>query len=89
MADEIQSPRLSLVDKGKLIGFHQAGLSVRHIGRILDRSYQTVNLWIRRYETEGVQGLVVRSRSGRPRLTTIEEDMAIIAASRLTRLSRF
>ena len=81
MADEIQTPRLTLVEKVKLIGFFEAGMSQRRIGRILNRSCQTVNLWIQRYQTEGVQGLVVRFRSGRPRLTTFEQDMDIVVAS--------
>lgn len=48
-----------------------------------------MNLWIRRNQTEGAQGLVMRSRSGRPSLTTIEQDMAIIVASRVTWICRF
>lgn len=78
---ELQTSRLSLVEKGRLIGFYEAGKSQRNIARILNRSCQTVNLWIQRYQREGVQGLVTRSRSGRPRLTTFEEDMDIITAS--------
>ena len=64
-----------------MIGFSEAGMSQRRIGRILNRSCHTVNLWIQRYQTEGVQGLVVRFRSGRPRLTTFEQDMDIVVAS--------
>lgn len=47
-----------------------------------------MNLSIRRYQTEGEQALVMRSRSGRPRLTTIEQDMAIIVARRVTWICR-
>ena len=67
-----------------MIGFHQAGYSQRRIGRILNRSCQTVKLCIHRYKNKGVQGLVMRYRSGLQRLTTIEEDMAIILASKKT-----
>jgi dihydrodipicolinate synthase/N-acetylneuraminate lyase len=43
-----------------------------------------VKLCIHRYQNKGVQGLVMRSSSGLQRLTTIEEDMAIIVASKKT-----
>ncbi len=61
----------------------------KDIGRILNRSCQTVNFWIHRYQNEGFRGLVMPPRSGRPRLTTIEQDMAIIAASKKTWLFVF
>jgi transposase len=78
--EEIQSSRLSLVEKGRLIGLFQAGQSQRQIARRLNRSVQTVNLWIQRFQNEGAQGLTMRARSGRPRLTTLDQDMAIITA---------
>lgn len=58
-------------------------MSQRQIARRLNRCFQTVNLWIQRFQTEGVQGLAMRARSGRPRETTLDEDMAIITACKL------
>jgi len=77
---ELQTSRLSPVEKGRLIGYFENGMSQRHIARRLNRSIQTVNLWIQRFQNVGVQGLSTRARSGRPRVTTVEEDMAIITA---------
>ena len=79
---EIQTSRLSPVEKGRFIGYFESGMSQRQIARTLNRSFQTVNLWIQRFQNEGVQGLTTRSRSGRPRVTTVDEDMAIITASK-------
>ena len=79
---EIQTSRLSPVEKGRLIGYFESGMSQRQIARTLNRSFQTVNLWIQRFQNEGVQGLTMRARSGRPRVTTVDEDMAIITASK-------
>jgi transposase len=79
---EVQTSRLSLVEKGRLIGYFESGLSQRQIARRLNRSFQTVNLWIQRFQNEGVQGLTTRARPGKPRLTTLEEDMDIITASK-------
>ena len=79
---EIQTSRLSPVEKGRLIGYFESGMSQRQIARTLNRSFQTVNLWIQRLQNEGVQGLTTRARSGRPRVTTVDEDMAIITASK-------
>ncbi len=42
---EIQTSRLSPVEKGRLIGYFESGMSQRQIARTLNRSFQTVNLW--------------------------------------------
>lgn len=80
--EDVHTPRLSLIEKGRLIGLFQAGLSQGVIANRLNRSKQTVNLWISRFRNEGTAGLVTRARSGRPRETTFEQDMDIITASK-------
>jgi transposase len=64
-----------------------SSLSQRQIERRIYRSFQTVNLWIQRFQNEGIQGLTTRARSGRPRVTPVDEYMAIITASKLKLLS--
>lgn len=66
-----------------MIGLYQAGISQGVIARTLNRSKQTVNLWITRFRNEGIADLVTRERSGRVRETTVYQDMAIITASKL------
>ena len=81
MAGVGRSPRLSLEEKGYLIGMHLSGIIVTDIAREINRSRRTVNFWIHRYNTEGWDGIKVRPRSGRPRELTEDEDQRIIAAS--------
>lgn len=46
---------------------HLAGLSVTDIARQFDTSTPTVRKWIRRYEEEGIGGLLSKRSPGRPR----------------------
>ena len=39
-------------------------------------------LWIQKFRNEEVQVLTKSARSGRPRVTTVYEDMAIVTASK-------
>ena len=79
---EFPTLHLSLIEKRRLIGLYQAGIKQRVIARTLNLSKQTVNLWITRLRNEGTAGLVSRERSGWPRETTADQDMAIITASK-------
>lgn len=58
--------------RSKIVGYHEAGKSIREISRLLGISRDTVRLWVRRYEAEG--HVLTRPRSGQPRITTPDED---------------
>jgi transposase len=53
--------------------------SLPAISQILDVHYNTVYRWIRRYEAEGIDGLLDQPKSGRPSLLS-EEDRPSIEA---------
>lgn len=53
-----------------MILWSQAGLSPPRIAELLRFSDETVRRYIRRYETEGIQGLSTKARPGRPRRVT-------------------
>ena len=58
------------------------GLANRAIARNLSTSVPTVLLWRKRYEAEGVAGLLEdRPRSGRPEQITAEQEAAIVEAT--------
>lgn len=62
-----------------VIGRYHAGQSYSEISREMGISRNTVKAWVRRYEEEG--HVKTRPRSGRPRVTTQQQDAAIYAAS--------
>jgi transposase len=58
------------------------GLANRAIARHLSTSVPTVLLWRKRYEAEGLAGLLEdRPRSGRPKQITAEQEAAIVEAT--------
>jgi transposase len=56
------------------------GLSCREVAGLLGDAHSTVAYWVRRYEEEGLAGLVDGDRPGRPKRLT-EEHLAQIAAA--------
>jgi transposase len=70
--EDVHTPRFSLLEKGRLIGLYQAGLSKGVITNGPNRSKQTANLWISRFRNEVTADLVTRARSGRPCETTVD-----------------
>lgn len=53
------------------------GMSAREVAQLLGDAPRTVAYWVRRFEEEGLAGLVDADRSGRPRRLT-EEQLAEI-----------
>src|SRR5262250_1601008 len=60
------------------------GERVEAIAKELDCSPQTVRRRLHRFDAEGVEGLGDRSKAGRPRRLTTEDDSRIIALARST-----
>ena len=55
------------------------GMSCREVAGLLGDAHSTVAYWVRRYEEEGLAGLVEGDRPGRPKRLT-EEQMAQLGA---------
>lgn len=68
-----------IMTRGMVIGRYKAGQPYREISRDMGLSKNTVKAWVRRYEEEG--HVRTRPRSGRPRVTSPQQDAAIYAAS--------
>src|SRR5438270_12015039 len=57
------------------------GIANRVLARSLSTSVPTVLLWRKRYEKDGMQGILTDlTRSGRPRRLTAEQEFAIVEA---------
>jgi transposase len=56
------------------------GMSAREVAQLLGDAPRTVAYWVRRFEAEGLAGIVDTERPGRPRRLT-EEQMATIDAA--------
>ncbi|KAK4316785.1 hypothetical protein Pmani_012088 [Petrolisthes manimaculis] len=63
-----------------IVGNYDAGKSINEISRLMGISKTTVRLWIRRYEGEG--HVMTRPRSGRPKVTSQDDEDRLIAAAR-------
>lgn len=71
-------PRV-ILERGVIIGRYLAGQSLSEISRDMGMSRNTVKLWVRRYEEEG--NVSTKSRSGRPRVTTPQQDATLCVAA--------
>ncbi|KAL7293249.1 hypothetical protein TKK_0013029 [Trichogramma kaykai] len=67
----------SLEIRNRMIGMAEAGLSTLSIALAIHRSERTVKRWLDRWRKEG--NVQTKERKGRKRITTKEEDEAIIA----------
>ncbi|XP_033218640.1 uncharacterized protein LOC117174076 isoform X3 [Belonocnema kinseyi] len=63
--------------RNRMIGMSEAGLSTLSIALAINRSERTVKRWLERWHKEG--NVQTKERKGRRRITTKEEDEAIIA----------
>ncbi|XP_063993782.1 uncharacterized protein LOC135171272 [Diachasmimorpha longicaudata] len=63
--------------RNRMIGMSQAGLSTLSIALAISRSERTVKRWLERWRKEG--NVQTKERKGRKRITTKEQDDAIIA----------
>ena len=60
------------------------GMTAPQVGRMLGDSTRTVQYWIRRFDQEGLSGLAVGERPGRPRRLTEPQMRSVEAALRKT-----
>jgi len=67
-------PRLSLVDKARAVGQLQADVQQSEVAQIFDVDQSTISRWRRKFRETDVKD---RLRSGRPRITTPDEDRYI------------
>ncbi|XP_049766892.1 rabankyrin-5-like isoform X5 [Schistocerca cancellata] len=67
--------QLTEFDKGRILALYQDGYAIRAISRALGFSKSTVHLWVKRMAKEG--HVTCRRRSGRPRITTEDQDKSI------------
>lgn len=63
--------------RNRMIGMSEAGLSTLSIALAIDRSERTVKRWLERWNKEG--NVQTKERKGRRRITTKEQDEAIVA----------
>ncbi|XP_046736220.1 AF4/FMR2 family member lilli-like [Diprion similis] len=63
--------------RNRMIGMSEAGLSTLSIALAINRSERTVKRWLERWHKEG--NVQTKERKGRRRITTKEQDEAIIA----------
>jgi transposase len=69
------------VERARIIGAAARGQRVPSIARQLDVSAGTVRLWIKRFNADGLEGLVDAPRSGHPPTYTVEQISEVIAAA--------
>lgn len=67
-----------ILDRGRIIGMWELGLSASAISLRTGFCETTVRKWIRRFQAEG--NVETRPRSGRPRVTTQQQDDRILEA---------
>lgn len=65
-----------ICDRGRIIGLWEAGCTSRAIAEELGLHRSTVYKWISRWQEEG--SVSTKPRSGRPKVTTPEQDEAIV-----------
>jgi len=70
---------LSEINRGRIIGMWEAGLSSEDIAQRIPCTPQSVRKWISRYRIEGEAGLIdKRKNSRRSRSTIAEENMVLV-----------
>jgi transposase len=70
-----------LVERARMIWLAQQGRSIPAIARELQRHDQTVRLWLKRFNEQGVEGLADEPRPGAPPTYAPEQISEIIAAA--------
>src|SRR6266700_2543840 len=70
-----------LVERAQIIRLASESKPVAEIAEAMDVNEKTVRKWLRRFEKQGVQGLIDAPRSGAPSRYTSEVKACIIAAA--------
>ncbi len=76
--DDVMFPRkrqTSVQERAAIAAFHDAGKPPREIAQRLGRDIKTIQLWINRWTNSG--DVLRNAGSGRPRVTTPEQDEMI------------
>jgi transposase len=66
------------VERARIVLGSEAGKSSRELRDELGVSRPTIQRWLDRYEADGIEGLVDRPRSGRPRTVTAEIEADVV-----------
>jgi len=69
------------VERARIVWLARSGRTAAVVGQALGLSTDTVRLWLKRFNAEGLDGLRDRPRSGRPATYTPEQVSEVIAAS--------
>ena len=85
MSERLIMPQLSEFDKGRCVGYLEAGKSIRWTALTLNVSKSTVERWWNRYRREG--HVRRREGSGRPRLTSPAQDRKLVVNIKRNRFS--
>ena len=85
MCDRLIMPQLSEFDKGRCVGYLEAGKSIRWTALTLNVSKSTVERWWNRYRIDG--HVRRREGSGRPRLTSPAQDRKLVVKIKRNRFS--
>ena len=74
----------SVSDRAAMVLAWDAGESVAGIARRLGTSRPTVYKWVRRFEADGLDGLVNHVSTGRPRSVSVQDRARIVALTRMS-----
>ena len=77
-----QSIAHALATRARIVLGSAEGESIRALAERLKVTQRTVCLWRRRYASRGLDGLRNRPRSGRPRISSIQEQAVVSATLR-------
>lgn len=78
-----KTKELSIETRALIVAHHKSGKTNRQIARELKLHHATVDYIIKKHRKSG--GILNKSRSGRPKITTIEEDRKIVLTSKRNR----
>ena len=78
----IMAPYSKTALRGYIVALHQNGLSCKAIARRADINVclTTIKTWVNRFREEGHDGLETRRKTGRPKVTTPEQDADVRAS---------
>ena len=76
-----QSPNHTLRQRCQIIMLKAAGRTSADVGAALGLCHVSINSWVKRYQTEGIDGLTTKPGRGRKPQLTVEKDGASVLAA--------
>jgi transposase len=70
-----------VVERAQIVSLARQGVGVPAIARRLHLSEKAVRLWLKRFNSQGVEGLQDEPRAGRPPTYTVEQVSEVIATA--------